>query len=124
MKDTYTKALLQLWSEDDASSVLPGFKKVLKNRGHEQLFVPVLRSVLRELEARRPTTSVVVGSEADSKNFEAEIKNTLKDLGSDTTPDFIVDESLIGGYVAEHDHVRTDASYKTKLVSLYRSFTK
>lgn len=125
MKDTYTKALLALLTpEANVAKVVEGFKQTLKNRGHERLFVPVLRGVVRTLESKRPTTVVTVPSVAAQEKLAAEIKNTLVELGATEEPAFITDDTLIGGFVAEHNHVRVDGSYKNKLVSLYRNFTK
>ena len=125
MKDSYTTALLELLStSDDVAKVLNGFKQTLERKGHERLFVPVLRAVLRELESKRATTTVATRSEADQKKFAADIEATLKELGAAANPEFVTDETMIGGFVAEHNHVRVDKSYKSKLVSLYRNFTK
>lgn len=125
MKDSYTTALLELLSTtDDVSKVLKGFKATLERKGHDRLFVPVLQAVLRVLESKRATTTVAIRSEADKEKFAKEIEATLKELGATTDPEFITDETMIGGYVAEHNHVRVDKSYKSKLVSLYRNLTK
>lgn len=125
MKDTYTKALLELLGTgEDISQVLDGFKKTLKRRGHERLLVPVLQAVVRVLEAKRADTLVSVVSEADKTKFAETIKATLTELGATAEPEYVVDETLVGGFVAEHNHVRVDRSYKTRLVSLYRSIAK
>lgn len=127
MKETYTNALLQLLTpEADVVAVLEGFKKTLKARGHEALYKTVLARVLRTLEAARASTSVVVANQAALEAQAAAIAAALKDLGADpaqpATPVF--DETIIGGFVAEYAHTRTDQTYKTKLVSLYRSLTR
>lgn len=124
MKDTYTTALLDLLATTaDAEAVLKGFKDTLTKRGHEQLYGPVLRRVLTRLKAARPTTMVVVASETAYEAQKAAITKALTDLGGNE-PVVVVDDTIVGGFIAEHNHTRLDASFKTKLVSLYRSLTR
>lgn len=124
MKDTYQKALIEIFQDNtDPEVILAGFKATLKKRGHERLYVPVLRSVLRILAAKRPTTVVTVAKESDSTVFANAIATILQELGATESSAAQVDETLIGGFVVEHDHKRVDNSYKAKLVRLYRSLT-
>lgn len=126
MKDTYTKALLDLFSQDDIDSkaVLRGFQATLEKRGHSSLYAPVLQAVLRILSAERPATVVTVARTKDSTRQAAAIAEALSELGATSSTEAVVDETLIGGYVVEHGHRRIDNSYKTKLVRLYQSLTK
>lgn len=124
MKDTYTQALLELLkTTEDSSAVISGFSKTLSARGHERLFATVLKGVLRILESERPVTSVVAGSEAEAKKHSAAIKAALKEFDAPTEVSVATDDTLIGGFIVEHNHQRLDQSYKTKLVELYRSLT-
>lgn len=125
MKDTYTQALLDLLTPDaDASAVIKGFKETLKERGHERLFETVLKNVLRVLEAERPSTVVTVANQKDVEKYAAEIKAALSELSAgDQEPLVKVDDTIIGGYLVENNRRRFDASFKSKLVDLYRSIT-
>ena len=126
MKKNYIQALLEMINEGkDVTIVLEGLSKTLAAKGHTRLHASVLRGVLRVLETQSssPATSVAVVSEADAKKFATIISQALHNLGADG--DFVtkVDDSLVGGFVAEHNNVIIDTSYKAKLVSLYRKMT-
>lgn len=124
MKDTYITATLDLLRQgEEPASVLAGLQKVQAARGHSALYAPVLRGVMRVLEAARPTTVVTVADEALYTAQQAAISAALQTLGAMTEPAVTIDNTLIGGFVAEHELTRIDASYKTKLVDLYRSLT-
>jgi len=126
MKDTYTNALLELLTPTaDAERVIAGFREVLKARGHEDLFGPVLRRVHRVLVAARPETVITVASSQAREAQAAAIAAALQNLGADPArePALVIDDTIIGGYIAEHAGVRTDASYKSKLGALYRRIT-
>ncbi len=127
MKDTYTTALLDLLATDtDFTSVLAGFKDTLQKRGHSALYGPVLQRVLRQLQATRPSTVLTVSNESAREELARAIAVALTELGApaDVGPAVVVDDSIIGGFIAEHAHQRQNHSYKSKLVSLYRSITK
>lgn len=126
MKDTYTKALLDLLTtEADAAQVLAGFKQTLTQRGHSALYGPVLRRVLRMLTAARPQTVVTICDTTARQDLADAISAALSELGapSDMEPAVVIDETIVGGFIVEHGHQRQDSSYKSKLVSLYRSIT-
>jgi len=125
MKEIYTTALLQLLtSKSDTSDVLEGFKRTLQKRGHGVLYGPVLRKVLRVLKAKCPNTQITLASENELTKQKADIETALRQLGATAEPAVVIDDTIIGGYVAEHNHYRLDNSYKSKLLALYRSITK
>ena len=126
MKDTYVTAVLEMIAEGvNPEVVLSGLQTSLKEHGHDRLYATVLRGVLRVLSAGSAETALVtVAAENDVEKHQAAINASLKDLATDAVPTIAIDESLIGGYVAEANNQRIDASYKTKLVSLYRNLTK
>lgn len=127
MKDIYTTALLELLAPDaDADKVLSGFKNTLLERGHSALYGPVLRKVLRQLSAARPSTVLTISSETARQDLADAITTALAELDApkDTEPAVVVDETIVGGFIAEHGSKRQDHSYKSKLVSLYRNITR
>jgi F0F1-type ATP synthase delta subunit len=125
MKDTYTAALLELLDQSDSpESVLKGFKNTLKERGHTSLYVPVLSKVLRILSSQKPRTVVTVKSDADYTAQKTAIAATLAELGATADPVVAVDNTIVGGYIVEHNNARQDNSYKTKLLTLYRQITR
>ena len=126
MKAQYINALLQMLKEGkDPKVVLNGCKTTLKNRGHEALEVSVLRGVLRVIEAKSIDESIVtVVSKEQYEKQAAAIAAALKVLDAKSDPAIKVDNTIIGGFIAEANNSRHDASYKTKLVNLYRTLTQ
>lgn len=125
MKETYTKAVLELLqTQTDVATVATGLNRVLKARGHERLALPVWQAVLRTLRAGTATEAVVyVDNEADLTVYQAEIAALVAELGGEATFTTKTDDTLIGGYVVEANKQRIDRSYKTQLLNLYRSIT-
>lgn len=125
MKQAYISALLEMLSSStDSSVVIKQFHSLLQRKGHAQLFGPVLRGVLRIIEARKGTsTTVAVASVNAFSAQQSAIETALKQLGATGKPTISIDSSLIGGYVVTHNNIVIDASYKTKLLTLYRSLT-
>lgn len=126
MKENYITAVLQeLDAGKDASMVLEGLKKTLIAKGHDRLYASILRGVARMLEAGSAEgTLVVVSNEAAYEKQKNAITKALEELGSSETPKVVVDETIIGGFIAEANSTQLDRSYKTTLVKLYRSLTK
>ena len=125
MKNNYIEAVLEMIEAGkESKEVLAGLKKTLATRGHERLYAPVLRGVARVLESKEAAAvEVVVAKEADAKAFATAINEALQELSITEKPTVTVDETVIGGFVVEGRTQRFDASYKTKLVQLYRKIT-
>ena len=126
MKDNYITAVLEaLLAGKDPEVTLQGLKKVLQEKGHTQLYPSVLRGVARVLESRGTHDArVVVTDAAAYEKQKAAIDAALRELGAHDKPELHLDETIIGGYIAEAQGRQLDKSYKTKLVSLYRNLTK
>lgn len=126
MKQNYITAVLEeLKAGKQIDSIIAGLKATLQKRGHGSLLPAVLRGVLRVLEADRKSVSSV--TVASSQAFAAqanEINTALAALHAEGTPQIHVDKTIIGGFITEANAQRIDNSYKTKLVTLYRSLTK
>ena len=125
MHDTYVTATLELLAAGTSiDTVISGLKDTLKRRGHERLLPRILAGVARKLDTR-PTNAayVTVVSKTDYEVQKEAIKHALIELGYDQAPAVQIDDTLIGGYVAEANSTRIDRSYKSALVSLYRSLT-
>lgn len=126
MRGNYITAVLdELLEGKDPEVTLEGLKKVLEQKGHTRLYPSVLRGVARVLEARgtHDARVVVKDTAAYEKQKEA-ITAALKKLGTTEEPELQVDETIIGGFIAEAEGKQLDKSYKSKLVSLYRNLTK
>jgi len=127
MKDQYTQAVLEvLHSGGEPKKVLQGLKETLAKRGHGKLEGAVLRSVYRKLQSQKSSKEavVIVAKDEHLQKQKQAIQNALKSLSSSADYDVDIDESIIGGVIVRTKNQIVDASYKTKLVNLYRSITK
>jgi len=117
-------SLLQGGGELDA--VLKNLNELLVKKGHQKLHKAILEGVCERLEVDEalnvPTVSLANAKEED--NLELQIKQALAELGY-TNKNWRVqlDPTLIGGFVATYKGKRVNASYKGKLLSLYRNIT-
>lgn len=122
-KEQYVKALLELLeTEANTANVLKQLKLVMERRGHTRLLVPVLREVTRILSAstRADVPRLTLADQADEKHYHKEIEKLVGDKTARTK----IDPTIIGGFILDQDHQRLDKSYKSKLLSWYRSATK
>ncbi|MEM9336260.1 MAG: F0F1 ATP synthase subunit delta [Patescibacteria group bacterium] len=124
MRDSYLQATLALIQEGyDPQKLIDGLKETLAARGHQALLPSILQAVLRELEAGKTTTKVTVAKATDAEVLKAEITAALKNIQATDEVVTEVDETIVGGFVATGNGKTIDASYKHKLVHLYRSLT-
>lgn len=124
MKQQYTTAILEMINQGlEPGEIISGFKKVLKQKGHEKLFAPVLRGVLRILESKKDQKGAIVfvSKLSDAAVYQAAIKDFLENLGAHEEPTLKEDATLIGGFVAQVGTTIYDISHKTALVKLYRT---
>ena len=107
------------------AEVFRGLVVILEKRGHQSLLSGILAGVLRHVEAARPAgqASLTVASEASVSELKSAIESALKTLNATEKPTVIIDQSIIGGFIATTDTESIDASYKRKLIDLYRSIT-
>ena len=126
MKENYIKAVLDKIEEGvEPERVLSGLQDVLAKKGHTKLYSSILRGVSKVLETKKSGTALVkVAKEGHYELHKDLIDKTIASLAGNAKPAVEVDDTLIGGFVVEASHKRIDNSYKTKLVSLYRSLTR
>jgi F0F1-type ATP synthase delta subunit len=105
-------------------AALSRLKEILKERGHDALYGKILRSA--EARFRKDegagTLEVTVAKKGDEKAFKDEIANAKERFGATHTT-IRIDESIAGGYIARTNDKEVDASYKSALLSIYRSLT-
>lgn len=128
MREHYITATLDLLEAGHpVSEVLAGLQHTLSTHNHTQLLPGIIRGILRTLSDRTTATGtrVFVATAGDTTTLSKEIESYLRTLGGNTnTPTVVLDETLIGGAVVEHNAVRIDASYKRALRSLYERVTE
>jgi len=128
MKKHYITAVTKLLLQGkDADVVFSNLKKVLTAKGHLTIHSQILSGVLQSLERQVVSegSTIIVAKDADVATLTVAIVKSLEKIGGDAkTAKIVTDATLIGGYVTLHKGLAIDASYKQKLVSLYRSITK
>jgi len=104
--------------------VLSGLQKVLTRHGHTTLYPMILKDVLKSLEKgeKNKTVTVRVAKAGDADTYRTQIAQFVSDTQSVHT-EVVVDETLIGGFMARTPHHMRDQSYKESLVSIYRALT-
>lgn len=129
MKDHYVQAVLESLAEKDSAkdfdAVLKDLKRVLAAHGHANLLTAILRGVARALPTEsnhRPVVTLATDSKAHLKQHAVAIK-ALEIEGSDD-PIIKKDSTVIGGFKIKAADTVVDATYKTKLVNLYRQLAK
>jgi F0F1-type ATP synthase delta subunit len=126
MHYSYIQAALKLLRDgQEAEVVVRGLRAVLAGRGCDNLLPRVLRGVLRELEGRfdPKTPHLTFAGAASEMRARAGAKQALAKLAARAEPMVAFDPTIVGGYVAEFNHVRIDASHKRALKELYRTAT-
>lgn len=96
---------------------------ILARQGHSALYPRILKTLERSLEKEegKDTMTVRIAREKDAKTYKSEIAAFREAQGLSGEEEVIVDETIVGGYVLEGKGARTDASYKTSLISIYKS---
>jgi F0F1-type ATP synthase delta subunit len=90
------------------------------------IHLAILRAVITQLERTSSTTTstIIVARHSDVQKLQSAIEASLAKIGGKAEDATIVeDKTLIGGYIATHNSKSLDASYKNKLVTLYRNIT-
>lgn len=130
MKTQYAQALVAaINGGTSVNDALLGLKRVLDQKRHSKLYAPVLLEVIRTLEAKKRSgvnAVVSVAKNSDIVALKDAIASALQQLGTTQATNIteVVDETLIGGFVAIYDHKEYDQSYKKALKSLYESIVK
>lgn len=128
MKKHYINAVTQLLLEGrDVAVVLKNLEKVLTLKGHNGIHTQILAGVVQKLEAHHSTegSTVIVADKDDVAVLQSAIATSLAKLGAtESVQNVVTDKTLIGGYIALHNGRAIDASYKQKLVTLYKAITK
>jgi F0F1-type ATP synthase delta subunit len=128
MKTQYSQAFLEVVKDGmPVETALAGLRAALIKKNHSKLLAPVLLEVARVLEAEKFANQAVIktAKEADHKALKTQIETVLAELGvsNDISVKTVVDETLVGGFVATFDYKEHDQSYKKSLTNLYKSIT-
>ena len=123
LRDNYTTAVLgALQSGLETEAALKGLKRILTAKGHGKLYPAILNSLCMKLEGQetQPVISVIVRSEDTLKKQKSAIDNELKKMKLDGEFVVRVDPTITGGFIIRTKDTLLDASYKSKLLGIYR----
>lgn len=101
-----------------------GLRTVLTRHGHVSLYGAVLKDVVRMLEKKEKNTTVtvLVAKQTDVDKYAAHVARFVEEVRGART-EVVVDETLVGGFIAKTTAYKRDQSYKESLASLYRALT-
>jgi F0F1-type ATP synthase delta subunit len=127
LQDEYARAIIALQEEGkNDAEIASGIARVLRARGHERLIPRIARSLQAyELRKSKKDARVLrVSKIEDTTIFAKEIADALSALKEDGRAyETVVDDRIVGGFVLASGTTMVDASYRTALVSLYRTIT-
>ncbi len=122
IKDYSIASYELLASGKSPDSVIAGLKTTLTQRRSMRLYPAILRDLLNQLirHKKSKTITFLLAREADHAAYTTRIETVKKELGEDEIS-IQINPNIIGGYVAEVNNTKIDASYKSQLLTLYRS---
>lgn len=95
-------------------------KTILEQNGHSSLYGEALRYAharfLKDEEGA--TVRVTLAREEDQKVFAKEIQAFVGDASK---TEVVIDENIVGGFMARNATAELDQSYKKSLLSIYQS---
>lgn len=110
--------------EIDTKTLVSNTLAYLKKQKSLHLLPEILRILERESALEEKTNSInITTSHEISKEALSKIKEKLF-IDSKEVPNQVVDHSLLGGFIAEHQGVIYDASIKRRLELLKKHLTK
>jgi len=122
--ENYAKALISAAkTEKDTDALIASFFKVLKARGALKL-LPKILTFLEHAQTKNASAkpTLTIAREKDKDSALMQIENAIKGIVSSKDEiEIKIDDSIIGGYRFQTSKDLLDESYKTKLLSIYRS---
>ncbi|HEY4502361.1 MAG TPA: F0F1 ATP synthase subunit delta [Candidatus Paceibacterota bacterium] len=115
----YAQALLRLTHSVSTESITG----ILKRKGHSALLPAIIAEydTLRSRRERYGRTTIRVAKKEALKKQESSIKSYESEMGFIMQKaDIVEDPAIVGGFVIESEEFEVDASYRQKLVHLFR----
>jgi len=121
--DAYASSLKKVLNSDErgAEKRVEAFVALLVREGKQKLLPSILRAYVR-LVARdtRRAPRITLAHASDT----AEAQKHANVLFGDAPTEVVIDDTLIGGWQLRHGSTFLDHSYKTALLSMYRSMRR
>jgi hypothetical protein len=125
MKQAYVTAVVAMVPEGKpVETVLANTKAALDKKGHTRLWGAVLRGAVRELTHMLAANAPKIVLAKNDAATLANAKAALVALQAEGEAVVVVDETLIGGFIASAKHQIVDSSYKRALLDVYRKVSK
>jgi F0F1-type ATP synthase delta subunit len=96
--------------------------KYMKAKGHLSLLSQVVKLSSRTSKKGRAT--VTVAKKHDAEKYKSSITAALKSLSADGHHVVVEDEQMVGGFTVRAKGKLIDNSFRSALVSLYRSIAR
>lgn len=125
MKQAYITALVDmLLAGTPVESAIANTKAILDKKGHQRLWGAILRGAVRELthDVAAKAPKIVLAKNDDITLARAQA--ALVALQAEGEAVVVVDETLIGGFIASAKHQIVDSSYKRALLDIYRKVVR
>ena len=122
-RKVYAEAIYRaITSGLEPEKALSGLRQVLTRHGHVSLYASILKDLLISLKkAENDTTAtIVLARKEDRENYAKQIEQFVTETKA-TEAQIVIDESIIGGFIAKTKTTKRDQSYKESLISIYRS---
>ncbi len=121
--DAYASSLKKILSSDErgAEKRVEAFVALLAREGKQKLLPGILRAYARLIarDARR-APHITLARVSDT----TEAQKHAGTLFGETPAQVVIDDTLIGGWQLRHGSTFLDHSYKTALLSMYRSMRR
>lgn len=126
MKNAYVTALTEsILAGTDIELALTRLRARLERQGHLRLYGQILKASARVLGAKlKETVPQVVVAKAGGVSRETLLSAIARLSADQTTYEEQVDETIVGGFIIRFKDQVLDASYKRRLLDLYRHITK
>lgn len=121
--DAYAQSLKKVLNSDEhgAEKRVNAFVTLLVREGKQKLLPSILRAYARLVarDARR-APHITLARVSDT----VEVQKHATTLFGETPAQVVIDDTLIGGWQLHHGSTFVDHSYKTALLSMYRSMRR
>jgi F0F1-type ATP synthase delta subunit len=113
-----------LTTSNSTDDVLQRLKTLLSEHKRTKLYPAIMRDVIKQLKKRDQDlkTRLIVARESDTIRHQRTIVEAEKLLGTSHS-NIEVYSHITGGFILETKYARIDASYKKRLLTIYRSLT-
>lgn len=118
----YAKVLHDAEAEGLGKTFAEKMVSYMKNKGHLSLLPSVLK-ISSRLGAQESAV-LVCAKKDDVTKYKNEIAAAFKTLGHSGHHETIIDHNIVGGFTARANGKVVDSSFRSSLVTLYRSIIR